>query len=95
MKYGFIDVPTIYFFEEKNIFTGSCLEDFSFRIFNKKLEDESSELCCVVWDGKATYGDTTDFKLELHEPLTQEGLDTVGNKLHEAAKQYAANGYKF
>ena len=28
MKYGFIDVPTIYFFEEKNIFTGSCLEDF-------------------------------------------------------------------
>ena len=97
MKYGFIDIPTVNFFEEKNIFTGSCLENFSFRIYNRKKEDDTTELCCAVWEGKRIFADVPpeEYALELHEPLTQEGVDNVGNKLLEAAKAYAANGYRF
>lgn len=97
MKYGFIDIPTIYFFEEKNIFTGSCMEDLSFRIAARKLDDDSTELFCAVWEGKKNFEliDPGSYKYEFHEAFTQEGVDAIGNKLLEAAQAYAKNGYRF
>ena len=47
MLHGYIDIPTIYFFEEKNIWTGSVFNEFNYRIMpveNEKGEKEPMEV---------------------------------------------------
>ncbi|MBR4621984.1 MAG: hypothetical protein IKO44_00460 [Ruminococcus sp.] len=97
MKHGFIDIPTLYYFKEKNLFTGSCKENFNFRIFAKKLEDDSTELRCIVWEGKENFSliDPSDYKLEFREEMSEEGVAAIANKIVEAATAYEKNGYKF
>lgn len=60
------DVPGIYYFESKNIFSGSR-GDFNFRIV-----PEEGELCVTIWHGFIC-SDKAEIEAENRFPVTVEG----------------------
>lgn len=92
MLHGYIDIPTIYFFEEKNIWTGSVFQDFNYRIMNVENGDKR-ELYAVIWYGRKCFDlvDSKDYVLEMHEELSAEGLETITDKINKAACEYKNN----
>lgn len=95
MLHGYIDIPTIYFFEEKNIWTGSIFEEFNYRIMAVK-NDEKSELYSVIWYGKKCFDliDKADYAYEFHEELTAGGLSVLTEKINSAIDEYKKNVLK-
>lgn len=89
MLHGYIDIPTIYFFEEKNIWTGSVFDNFNYRIMPVKT-DEKSELYSVIWYGKKCFDlvDNSEYAYEFHEEFSAEGLDILTEKINSAVEQY-------
>ena len=89
MLHGYIDIPTIYFFEEKNIWTGSLFQEFNYRIMRVDADDKS-ELYAVIWYGKKCFDlvDKSEYVLEMHEELSAEGLEVITDKINTAADEY-------
>lgn len=48
MLHGYFDLPTFYFFQEKNIWTGSLYTNFNYRITPKNQTKKRIESRCVV-----------------------------------------------
>lgn len=76
MLHGYFDLPTITFFNEGNIWSGSMFTYFCYRIEPKK-SDESSELFVRVWYGSECVTNVKEFIAEYHEELTTDGLEKV------------------
>ena len=78
MLHGYFDLPTFYFFEEKNIWTGSLYKYFNYRIIPKKAKPDSedkSELKVVVWYGTQNYDLADDLIAQYSEDFSAEGLE--------------------
>lgn len=76
MLHGYFDLPTITFFSEGNIWSGSMYTYFSYRIEPKK-SDESSELYVRVWYGSECVTNVKEFVAEYHEDFSADGLEKV------------------
>lgn len=89
MLHGYIDIPTIYFFEEKNIWTGSIFEQFNYRIMRID-NDDSKELYAVVWYGLKCFDliDNADYVAEFHEELSENGLKIITEKINQAVDDF-------
>lgn len=90
MLHGYIDIPTIYFFEEKNIWTGSVFNEFNYRIMPVENDQGEKELYSVIWYGKLCFDlvDTNDYVAEFHKPLTAEGLEKLTDEINDAIEVY-------
>lgn len=93
MLKGYFDLPTITFFTQKNIWTGSLFTDFSYRITPINIKgDENTpalkELHTQVWYGTQCFSLVKEFVCEFHEPMTAEGLEKTIAHLTEAVEQY-------
>lgn len=90
MLHGYIDIPTIYFFKEKNIWTGSVFDEFNYRIMPSESNDGKKELYSVIWYGKLCFDliDSKDFIAEFHLPLTAEGLTKLTEEINKAVEKY-------
>lgn len=87
MLHGLIDIPTLYYFQEKNIWTGSLFKEFNYRIIPVKT-DEKKELICKIWYGTLCYDLVEKFEGEYHEELSQGGLDNIISIINNAAEEY-------
>ena len=74
MLHGYFDLPTFYFFQEKNIWTGSLYTNFNYRITPKK-SDEKSELKVDVWYGKKCFDLAEELVAQYSEEYSAEGLE--------------------
>ena len=90
MLHGYIDIPTIYFFQEKNIWTGSIFQEFNYRIMPIENDNGEKELYAVIWYGKLCFDlvNKNDYILEIHEPLTADGLETLTAKINKSIEEY-------
>lgn len=75
-----LDVPVLSFFEQGNVFTGSCRADFRYRI--AKQEDT---LIVNIWYKDVCFG-LTDAK-EYEFPLTDDGLSACIAKIAACAEE--------
>lgn len=78
MLHGYFDLPTFYFFEEKNIWTGSLYKYFNYRITPKKAakdSDEKSELKVAVWYGTMCFDMAEELAAQYSEDYSPEGLE--------------------
>ena len=97
MLHGYFDLPTFYYWDYRehapNIWTGSLFKTFNYRIFAQKVDDKD-ELCALVWYGMKCFELTPaeEYKLELHEEFTPEGLETLIAKLNKKADEYKKAG---
>ncbi len=87
MLHGLIDIPTLYYFQEKNIWTGSLFREFNYRITPFKT-DEKSELVCQIWYGRLCYDLIESFEAELTESLNDEGLENIISFINSNAEEY-------
>lgn len=90
MLHGLIDIPTIYYFEEKNIWTGSLFREFNYRIIPVKTE-EKQELICKIWYGMLCYDLVEDFEAELSEEMTADGLNKIIDFVNAEAIKFRDN----
>ena len=74
MLHGYFDLPTLYFFEEKNIWTGSLYTNFNYRITPIK-SDEKKELKVDVWYGTKCFDITEELVAQYSEEYSAEGLE--------------------
>lgn len=74
MLHGYFDLPTFYFFEEKNIWTGSLYTNFNYRITPIK-SDEKKELKVDVWYGTKCFDITEKLVAQYSEEYSAEGLE--------------------
>lgn len=93
MLKGYFDLPTISFFTQNNIWTGSLYTNFNYRIIPVMIKgDENTEpvneLRSVVWYGTTCYDLIKDFVCEFHEDLTTEGLEKTREHLTEAFEEF-------
>lgn len=93
MLKGYFDLPTIAFFTQKNIWTGSLYTDFSYRItpVNQKGDENTpalKELHTQVWYGTQCYTLVKEFVCEFHEELTEQGLERTREQLTEAFEDF-------
>lgn len=90
MLHGYIDIPTIYFFEEKNIWTGSAFGQFNYRIMPTQNDDGEKELHTIIWFGKLCFDliDSNDYEKEFHHPLTAEGLADLTEKINMEIEEF-------
>ena len=90
MLHGYFDIPTIYFFEEKNIWTGSVFNEFNYRIMPVENENGEKELYSVIWYGKLCFDlvESKDYVTEFHEDFTAEGLEKLTDKINNAIEIY-------
>lgn len=93
MLNGYFDLPTITFFTQKNIWTGSLYTNFSYRItpINKPAEDDKpavKELFTQVWYGTQCYNNVKEFVCEFHEDMTAEGLEKTREHLTGAVEEF-------
>ncbi len=70
-----LDVPALSYFEQGNVFTGSCRKDFRYRI--AKQEDS---LSAWIWYADVCFEKAGDSE-ELTFPLTSEGLSECAEKI--------------
>ncbi len=78
MLHGYFDLPTFYFFEEMNIWTGSLYTNFNYRITPKKAKkdtDEKSELKVSVWYGTKCFDLADELIAQYSEDFSAEGLE--------------------
>lgn len=78
MLHGYFDLPTFYFFDEKNIWTGSLYNNFNYRITPKKAKkdsDEKSELKVAVWYGKKCFDTAEELVAQYSEEFSPKGLE--------------------
>lgn len=87
MLHGLIDIPTIYYFQEKNIWTGSLFKEFNYRI-TPVITDEKKEIVCEIWYGMLCYDLAENFEAERHEDMTQEGLNKIIEFINSSALDY-------
>lgn len=87
MLHGLIDIPTLYYFQEKNIWTGSLFKTFNYRI-SPVFTDEKKEIACKIWYGMLCYDLTESFVSECHEPMTEEGLKNIIDFINTSALKY-------
>ncbi|WP_294472176.1 hypothetical protein [uncultured Ruminococcus sp.] len=78
MLHGYFDLPTFYFFEEGNIWSGSLYTNFNYRIVPKKAKkdsDEKSELKMAVWYGTKCFDMAEELVAQYSEDYSAEGLE--------------------
>ena len=93
MLKGYFDLPTITFFNQKNIWTGSLYTNFNYRItpINIKGDEETKslkELHTQVWYGTQSFSFVKDFVCEFHEDMTSEGLEKTIADLTQALEEF-------
>lgn len=93
MLKGYFDLPTISFFTQGNIWTGSNLTNFSYRItpINTKGDENTpplKELHTQVWYGTQCYNLVKEFVCEFHDELTEKGLEAVRDELTKAFEDF-------
>ncbi len=93
MLKGYFDLPTITFFTQKNIWTGSLYTNFNYRITPVNIkEDENTpalkELHSQIWYGTQSFPFVKEFVCEFHEEMTAEGLEKTIADLTEAFEQF-------
>lgn len=84
MLHGYFDIPTFYYFEEGNIWTGSLYTNFNFRILPKKAKkdtDEKSELKVAIWYGTKSFDQAEELIAQFSEDFSEAGLENCLNKL--------------
>ncbi|MBQ9375726.1 MAG: hypothetical protein IJU04_05265 [Ruminococcus sp.] len=87
MLHGLIDIPTIHYFEENNIWTGSLFERFNYRITPVR-DDAKAELLCQIWYGRLCYDLTESFEAENTEAITADGLKKTIDFINSEALKY-------
>ena len=93
MLKGYFDLPTISFFTQKNIWTGSLFTNFSYRItpVNNKGDENTPPLKephAQVSYGTQCYDLVKDFVCEFHEELTADGLEKIREDLLQAFEEF-------
>ncbi len=93
MLKGYFDLPTITFFTQGNIWTGSLYTNFNYRItpINIKGDENTAplkELHTQVWYGTYCYSLVKDFVSEYHEEMTEAGLEKTVSELTEAFEEF-------
>lgn len=84
MLHGYFDVPTFYYFEEGNVWTGSLYTNFNYRIAPKKAKkgtDEKSELKVAVWYGTKCFDQAEELTAQFSEDFSDDGLKACLEKL--------------
>lgn len=75
-----LDIPVLSFFEQGNVFTGSCRTDFRYRI-----EKQDDALLANIWHKDVCFG-MTDAEAYTF-PVTDEGLSACIAKIAECAEE--------
>jgi len=93
MLHGYFDLPTITFFTQGNIWTGSLYTNFNYRIIpiDKKGDDNTEplkELHSKVWYGTDSYPFVKEFVCEFHEEMTAQGLEKTIEDLTKAFEEF-------
>ena len=91
MQHGYFDVPTFYYFEEGNVWSGSIFTNFSYRIAPKKAKkgtDEKSELKAAVWYGTKCFDQAEELIAQFSEDFSEEGLKSCIEKLTEEFEHF-------
>ena len=85
MLHGYFDLPTITFFTQGNIWTGSLYTNFNYRIIPI---DPLKELHSKVWYGTDSYPFVKEFVCEFHEEMTAQGLEKTIEDLTNAFEEF-------
>ncbi len=86
MYHGYIDVPTFAYFDFGNIWSGSLLGDFNYKIIPKS-KDDPPVLKTVIWYGKRCL-ESSDIKEEFEEEFSAEGYERVIERLNGIIEKY-------
>lgn len=86
MYHGYIDVPTFAYFDFGNIWSGSLLKDFNYKII-PKAKDEPPVLKVVIWYGSLCLELSTVAE-EFEEEFSAEGYERVIERLNEKIDAY-------
>lgn len=86
MYHGYIDVPTFAYFDFGNIWSGSLLDDFNYKII-PKAKDEPPVLKVVIWYGSLSLelSETAD---SFEEDFSAEGYERVIEGLNQRIEVY-------
>jgi hypothetical protein len=98
MYHGYIDVPTFAYFEFGNVWTGSLLGEFNYRITPKKppkpkkgeeppADQEPACLLTEIWYGKYCY-ELSEMVESFKEDYSAEGYERVIAALNERIEKY-------
>ena len=93
MLHGFIDVPTLSFWAEGNIWTGSMFQTFNYRI-SKEKKDETTYFRTVVWYGMKCFDliPAEEYVHDISEEFSDEGLNKIIDFLNEKVAEYKSSG---
>ncbi|SDA27864.1 hypothetical protein SAMN02910447_02899 [Ruminococcus sp. YE71] len=86
MYHGYIDVPTIAYFEFGNVWSGSLLGTFNYKIIPKS-KDEPPVLHVTIWYGTLCL-DKSEIAEEFDCPLSEEGYEELIAMLNERIHAY-------
>lgn len=89
MMIGNFDIPTAYFFEEKNVWTGSREQKF-----NYKIQPIDGKLVVSVWYGLLCFDKVKEqegIKTVQEFELSKEGTEQVSNWLEDEFQTYKSS----
>lgn len=89
MYHGYVDLPTFSYFTFGNIWSGSLLGDYNYKIIPKG-KDEPPVLHTIVWYGTLCL-EKTEPAEEFDFPLTDEGYEEMIAALNEKIDTYRKN----
>ena len=88
MRSKCVDIPEKYYFEAKNVFSGSGNRgDFNFRLDPVK---ESGKLNLIIWYGKLAYN-LSEIVFDESYEMSAEGYDQAVSRLDEEFEKYSAD----
>lgn len=95
MYHGYIDVPTFAYFDFGNVWAGSLLTDFNYRIIPKKPskgDEEAAKPCfeVTIWYGNMCH-DLSKPEEVFNEEFSEEGYERVIAKLNKRIDDYRTN----
>lgn len=94
MYHGYIDVPTFAYFNFGNIWTGSLLTDYNYRILPLKKEDPPV-LMAEIWHGRKNRMLVAEEDVEFFtQEFSAEGYEKLLAELNKRISEYKqAIGY--
>ena len=86
MYHGYVDLPTIVYFKYGNVWSGSLLETFNYKI-TPKPKDDPPFFRVTIWYGKLSL-EKSETAEEFECPLTPEGYEELIGMLNERIHTY-------
>ncbi len=86
MYHGYIDVPPLAYYEFGNIWSGSLLGDYNYKIIPKSKE-EPPVLHTIIWYGALSLEKSEPVE-EFDFPLTEEGYEELIAAMNERIHTY-------